>query len=692
MNPEIAKFLSWKRGTFESLGCVYDDKSHNDFSQVDVDLVLNAVVQGMRDSRDEVRVNAVTALCNGLNFARKNFEREADSKYIMEVVCEKANDENEGVRKAAFDCLVLIASTYYEFLEPHMGSLFEITTDGFKDKEKSVAVKAIGFWSCICEEEIKRQDIKSREIGDSHPHLFLIQQVRCQLVGVLLCMLLKQDQEDGVLSLSIAAGTCLGLIARTIGDSIVSLVLPTAQNYLLKPTESRAAGAYALGSILEGPSVEMLSSRFPNILTLLFKAMKNENDNVRNTTMWTISRIFKFSHSPATGSSVISPHNIQRIIQDLLECIKDSPRIAEEGCVAIYHIAQGYAVFQSDSSVLNPYLADIITSLIATAERIDADNSQLRSAAFMALNEVVRCSNLSEASQTITKLLTTVMSKLETNESQIHSPDDIEKQALALLCGVLHVIIRKLSSMEKTKLCIVQATDKIMALLLKVFTCESSTVRKEAMQATGALACAIGPAFNKYMKDFWEYLERDLDNFVDYQLCAISVGVVSHICRALDVKILPYCNNIMAVLLKDRSSGKLHASVKPPIVSCFGIVALVMGKQFEEHVSHVMSKMQEAVDVFVKIDVNDKEMVEYRNQLQWSIVEAYMGILKALKNSKAELMLPHTSNILKFIEVVMKDVHRDESMANAATAVLGRLSDTLGPESWHLVANLKTSS
>ncbi|KAI3496956.1 hypothetical protein L1887_39334 [Cichorium endivia] len=682
---------SLKQATLESLGYVCEEISHNDLAQTEVDLVLNTLVQGMHVSQEHcVRLAAATALCNALNFTQTNFEKKAETNCIMEVICQKAKDKDPPVRKAAFECLVSIASTYYEFLEPYMITLFEITTDGFKDEEKSVAIQAITFWSSICEEEIKRQDIKSREIRDSHPHLLLIQQTRHQLVGLLLQTLLKQDHEDDIWSLSMAAGTCLGLIARTIGDSIVPLVLPTVCEFLIRPVwESRAAGAYALGSILEGPSVETLSSRVSNALTLLFFAMKYQNSHVRYTTVCTLSRIFELLHSPATGSSVISSHNIQRTIQALLESIKDSPHIAEKGCEAIYYIAQGYEAFQSGSSILTPYLAEIITSLVATAERTDVDNSKLRSAAYVALNEVVRCSNFSEASQTIRDLLTTVMAKLETTELQILSPEDREKQGdlQALLCGVLHVIIRKLSSMEETKPSIVQAADRMMFLLLKVFTCKSSAVHKEAMLATRALVCATGPEFGKYMPDFWKYLEMGLKNIEDYQLCAISVGVVNDICRALDVKILPYCDSIMTLLLEDLSSGNLHPSVKPPIFSCFGDVALVIGERFEKYVSHAVPKMQEAADICGDIDVNDEEMVEYGNQLKRSIVEAYSGILKVLKNSKPELMLPHTSKLLKFIEVVIKDVHRDESVATAAVAILGDLAEALGSQSWHLEAN-----
>ncbi|KAJ0741313.1 putative importin-beta domain, armadillo-like helical, importin beta family [Helianthus annuus] len=370
------------------------------------------------------------------------------------------------------------------------------------------------------------------------------------------------------------------------------------------------------------------------------------------------------------------------LLNTLGSSVPEAGHTAAQVCGAIYFLAQGYEGFETGSSVLTPYLPDIITALISTAERTDANDTKLRSAAYETLNEVVRCSNIAESSQLIAQLLPVIMNKLgQTIELQILSSDDREKQGdlQALLCGVMQVIIQKLSGTDVTKHVILQAADQIMVLFLKVFACRSSTVHEEAMLAIGALAYGTGPQFEKYMPEFYKYLEMGLQNFEEYQVCSISVGVVGDICRALDDKMLPYCDNIMTLLLKDLSSGDLHRSVKPPIFSCFGDVALAIGEHFEKYVSYAVPMMQGAAEVCAQIDNTDEEMVEYGNQLKRSIFEAYSGILQGFKSSKAEIMLPHAPHLLKFIEVVVKDANRDESVVRAAVAVLGDLADALGP-------------
>ena len=90
-----------------------------------------------------------------------------------------------------------------------------------------------------------------------------------------------------------------------------------------------------------------------------------------------------------------------------------------------------------------------------------------------------------------------------------------------LLCGVLQVIIQKLSEQDVTKAGVTAFADTIMEALLSVFACHSSTVHEEAMLAVGALTYACGTQFNKYMERFYPYLELGLKNY--------QVGTIMHL-------------------------------------------------------------------------------------------------------------------------------------------------------------------
>lgn len=651
-----------KQATLETLGYLCEEVSSNCVDQDQVNKILTAVVQGMNASEgnSDVRLAATRALYNALGFAQANFSNDMERDYIMRVVCEATLSAELKIRQASFECLVSISSTYYEKLAPYIQDIFNITAKAVKEDEEPVALQAIEFWSSICDEEIDiLEDYGDDFTGDSGiPCFYFIKQALPALVPMLLETLLKQeedqDQDEGAWNIAMAGGTCLGLVARTVGDDIVPLVMPFIEENITKPDwRQREAATYAFGSILEGPSPDKLTPIVNVALTFMLSALtKDPNNHVKDTTAWTLGRIFEFLHGSTTDTPIITQANCQQIITVLLQSMKDVPNVAEKACGALYFLAQGYEE-GAPSSPLTPFFQEIVQALLTATHREDAGESRLRTAAYETLNEVVRCST-DETAPMVLQLVPVIMMELhKTLEVQKLSSDEREKQSevQGLLCGCLQVIIQKLGSSEPTKYVFMQYADQVLGLFLRVFACRSATVHEEAMLAIGALAYAAGQDFAKYMPEFYKYLEMGLQNFEEYQVCAVTVGVVGDICRALEDKILPYCDGIMTQLLKNLSSNQLHRSVKPPIFSCFGDIALAIGENFEKYLMYAMPMLQSAAELSAHTSGADDDLMEYTNSLRNGILEAYSGIFQGFKNStKTQLLIPYAPHILQFLD------------------------------------------
>jgi importin subunit beta-1 len=78
-----------------------------------------------------------------------------------------------------------------------------------------------------------------------------------------------------------------------------------------------------------------------------------------------------------------------------------------------------------------------------------------------------------------------------------------------------------------------------------------SSVADSVFAAVGGLANALGEDFENYMSAFSPYLYRALGNKEEPGLCAMAIGLVSDITRALEEKALPYCNDFMNYLLEN---------------------------------------------------------------------------------------------------------------------------------------------
>lgn len=84
--------------------------------------ILNAICAGLLENEPSahVRLAAITAMLNSLEFTKENFDRENERNHIMQVICQNTlkNDRNGfsdvSIRTRALECLVKIVSLYYQ--------------------------------------------------------------------------------------------------------------------------------------------------------------------------------------------------------------------------------------------------------------------------------------------------------------------------------------------------------------------------------------------------------------------------------------------------------------------------------------------------------------------------------------------------------------------------------------------------
>lgn len=129
---------------------------------------------------------------------------------------------------------------------------------------------------------------------------------------------------------------------------------------------AREAATFAFGSILEGPSTQQLAQLVSMGLQFLLDAMQDPNTHVRNTTAWTIGRIFEFVHGKDPSSpAVINEQNLPKIMAVLLGSIKDDPVVAEKVCYALSQLFVGFGE-GLPSSPVSAYLQPTVQALLET--------------------------------------------------------------------------------------------------------------------------------------------------------------------------------------------------------------------------------------------------------------------------------------------------------------------------------------
>jgi importin subunit beta-1 len=638
-------------------------------------LILTAVVQGMRLENEDIRLAATTALLNALEFVKSNFEQNHERDYIMKVVCEATLSPNAKIRKVAFESIGRIAALYYNKLQPYMEALFTITVKAAETDIEDVALQAIEFWSTLA--EVEDQIIEENYIAqenDQEPTRTCFNFINSALKPVtkLLTTLLtrqKEGQDDEEMTVSSSAGTCLALIARVARDNILPEVMPfISQNINSPDWHYREAATLCFSAILDGPSTSEMTSLVNGAINVMVNHVKDNVELVKDTTVFTLGRIAKFHPEPLIN------HNLDNVLNALGVALIDDSRIASKACWALHNIAEAFEAQQDDdqqSNALSNKFEVLIYALFKTADRDDVSENNLRINAYEALGALISSAARDTFEFLDVKVIPELLARLERTITPVQSDED-RNITQGLLCGVLQSLTNKLGDRVR------KHADRMMTLYLRVFQSKnSSTVHEETLMAVGALASALSFDFDRYMKAFSPFLFNGLSNRQEPQVCSVSIAILSDLCTALGDKMVPYCNEIMTILLQNLESD-LHKNVKAAIIAVFGDIALAIQGEFEKYLQYVGKILKQASEAQIDERNRTDEMVEYLNLLRENIFEAYIGILQGLKKQRPHAFNNYVDQLVGFLKLISMDENVDQEVFKNAVSVIGDLANVYG--------------
>jgi len=678
--------VSVKVAALETLGFMSEELALNEcmLPEATTNEMLTVIIHSMlQEHPEEMRLAATTALRNSVEFASANFAKEVERNVIMQVVCEATQCKDEKVRVVAFECIAQIAKCYYQYLQPYVDVLADLTMGSVQGQPEQVAQQAIEFWSTICEEEslILMNIREATEYGEPLENLRqcmnYAKQALNRLVPLLTYCLLQQDEDpdEDEWNLSMSGAACLRLLATTVMDDIMSFIMPFITTSIQSHDwRQREAAVIAFGSIMEGVSPPGLQQYITGATPLLIQQLKNPNEHplVKDSTAWTVGEMCSF-HPTA-----ISQEQLPELIESLMLLLGGpSGRVAERSCSAIHNLAAAFesASGTGETNALSPHFEALAKALIDAADRPDAVEYNIRVNAYEALNRLVQ-NAASDVTPVIGAMVPHIVEKLKgTFSMEVLSRDDREHQQglQGLLCGVLQCCSLKLGND------IAGFADSMMECYLNVLSVKNAIAQEDAYLAVGALADALEENFLKYYASFYPFIIRGLQQIEEWQVCKTTVNVLGDVCRALGRQILGQCNEIVENLLGALGNANLHQDVKPHLLSVFSDLAIAIGGNFEQYVPKVMHTLSSAAAITVENE-QDEDAKEFLQELRVSVLEAFTGILQGLiEDRKQQLLVNYLPNILVLLQRIQQDPLRTDDLIKQACDVIGDVAWSLGP-------------
>ena len=645
--------------------------------------ILTAIVQGATSSEpsNEVRLTAINALVNSLEFIKHNFALENERDFIMQVVCEATQSPDIQVQAAAFGALAKIMSLYYNFMSLYMEqALFGLTVTGMNSPNDTVACMAVEFWSTVCEEELDRtlneRDLEAAGIQASEPNYHFALYALEHVLPTLLSLLTRQDEDadDDEWSVAMAAGACLQLYAQNTGPSVVAPTLKFVESNIGSTDwKEREASVMAFGSILDGPEVDQLNGLIDQALPLLLTLMSDSSLQVRDTVAWCLGKI-------AYVDGINVNNHLPNMMHALIAGLADHPKVATNCCWTIMNLTEQVNQNGPDeeSSPLSPYYPELLGALIQLTTRTDNENSS-RTSAYEALSSLVIFSSR-DVIEPVRALSAEVLQRLEETlvlqqQGFVSNEDKTNLEELQInLLGLLTNIIRRVGED------VAPAANRLMELLLNLLQHKfpNSLIEEDVFIAIGAVAGTPNVNFQLYMEALLPFILNTLNDALP-QMTITAIGLISDISNSLGPGIEAYAQTLMTVLGELWSRADVSRDVKSSVLSCFGDIASSMGPSFAYFLPNVMQVVSEASSLQISDD-SSLEFLDYVTGLREAVTDAYVGIVTGLHDTPQEL-LPYLKQIISFLSMVTTDasILRTDSTVRSIVGLLGDIASMYGP-------------
>jgi importin subunit beta-1 len=135
----------------------------------------------------------------------------------------------------------------------------------------------------------------------------------------------------------------------------------------------------------------------------------------------------------------------------------------------------------------------------------------------------------------------------------------------------------------------------------------------------------------------------------------------------------------MKALVESLKDSRIMKEVKPPVLSCFGEIALAIGGAYEPYLATSVMMLMQASEARVPED--DEDMIDFFNELRESILESYMGIIQGLRDGgKLPTFMQYMQPVLLFIQRIAEDPNRDEEVLNKSVGLVGDIAQLMGPQ------------
>ncbi|RDD45158.1 Importin subunit beta [Trichoplax sp. H2] len=445
--------------------------------------------------------------------------------------------------------------------------------------------------------------------------------------------------------------------------------------------QCRAAAVIALGSFSEFLQInkdkhqEFLNS----LIQILMKMIQDDNEIIRQCVVWALGKIARKS------LKTLERNVIESIVDVLMEKFHGSIKVTASICKAFTSLGiEAYRLQGGDPIPyyyrLSLYYEEIVMELLHIADKYwkmdGKDACKMFQIVYQSLQQFIQYSPI-DCYDDVKTVATIIKNKLRVTLREEKNEQDHVKQVelQCRLCEVLQKFIQRAHSDD-----IAKWKDGLISLIISVFnssTDGSGNLQSITLSNLATLAERIRVDLSDYIKHIYKMIPCLIIGLKDTyrnQVFISAVRTLKPVCRKLRTNFVPYCFEIITILLNKITDIPFCSCFNQDIIAALGNIAESIGMYFESYLQPVL----EAVD-HVAVNTNPGDLGINSCQLRdlrTTCLETYKRILSITVNR--DLIRSHIGNIVKLIDILATSEQLSREELSNTAQILRYLSSKHG--------------
>ena len=675
--------INMKLSAIEALGYVCEEISIKSIDASNVDNIMNALIQNLKNEQNSVDVviQVLKALYYSIRLAEKNFSNKNERTIIMDSIFQIGTkyETNENVldKIAMLFIEMLSISSYYDYIEDFFEKIIKFSfniVQRYKVSNERLALLGLEIICCIGDEEVSRNNkgyISLAIINQGYTlekvskgYLSKISNDLQKLI-VTNVSVSDDDEEESEWNISNACLNILNLMAQTALPQVMgnfykelSTQIETTKTNL----NERAKCWLLLGSSITYTNRYEIAKMISHYLNSIFKDIKqNDSLKLKKCASFLMYKITKIMPKILEASKIGGP--IEILSSELKNC-KES-KVVGNLCQSLQNIIKTYGDLDTNKSscVLSSYFEKIFKNLFIDAKNDIMDIVKEKSSNKTSLSRLMTIGVLIEYSshdkQTqIYEIIKHFLFQIESTQNEIENlvKAGANKETIFQMQEYYFTLLQKLFNKYKSIIDL-NFAQKIWQLTETLFKYRQ-TVFDEANLALAALARNMKQNFKQIFILYYPYIEFSIKSYSNNSLCKTGLLSLLH-CISSTQDTIQKTEDMIKILINVCTSNDVSRNNKTIAINIIGELVLFAGVNFKSYLEDVMKLLFSAAQMGINIAADaEEDIVDFVKSLRYELIQTFTCIELTFNDKENNKYLtPFIPSMFAFLKSCVEDTN-----------------------------------